>query len=222
MLNVKRQIIFDMDGVIFDTERLVLNCGIFLAEKYGIPKIEETFHQTIGTSSQSTKEILYETYGKDFPLETFWEEWQQQYKERVRKFGVPMKEGVRELLSFLKINGYRIGLASSSRYETVEKNLMAAKLHDFFETIVGGDMVEKSKPEPDIYLCACQKMEIDPKETFAIEDSWNGVRSAAGAGLRVLHVPDLLKPDEEMERLSYAIFEDLIDVRHYLAKQIQM
>lgn len=99
---------------------------------------------------------------------------------------------------------------------------MAAKLHDFFETIVGGDMVEKSKPEPDIYLCACQKMEIDPKETFAIEDSWNGVRSAAGAGLRVLHVPDLLEPDEEMERLSYAIFEDLIDVRHYLAKQIQM
>lgn len=217
--SMKKQIIFDMDGVIFDTENLILNCWRFLAEKYDIPQIEDTFRRAIGVSSEGTKKIVREVYGEDFPCEMFWKEWKQLFDQKIEKQGLPVKQGARELLSFLKINGFRVGLASSTRYESVVDELTQAGLIDFFEILVGGDMVERGKPEPDIYLCACEKMGIDPKETFAIEDSWNGVRSAAGAGLRVLHVPDLLEPNEEMERLSYAIFDDLIDVRNYLAKQ---
>lgn len=216
---MKKQIIFDMDGVIFDTENLILNCWCFLAERYDIPQIEDTFRRAIGVSSEGTKKIVREVYGEDFPCEMFWKEWKQLFDQKIEKQGMPVKQGARELLSFLKINGFRVGLASSTRYESVVDELTQAGLIDFFEILVGGDMVERGKPEPDIYLCACEKMGIDPKETFAIEDSWNGVRSAAGAGLRVLHVPDLLEPNEEMERLSYAIFDDLIDVRNYLAKQ---
>lgn len=217
--SMKKQIIFDMDGVIFDTENLILNCWCFLAERYDIPQIEDTFRRAIGVSSEGTKKIVREVYGEDFPCEMFWKEWKQLFDQKIEKQGMPVKQGARELLSFLKINGFRVGLASSTRYESVVDELTQAGLIDFFEILVGGDMVERGKPEPDIYLCACEKMGIDPKETFAIEDSWNGVRSAAGAGLRVLHVPDLLEPNEEMERLSYAIFDDLIDVRNYLAKQ---
>lgn len=216
---MKKQIIFDMDGVIFDTENLVLSCWCFLAEKYDIPGIEDTFRRVIGVSAEGTKKIVREVYGDDFPCEMFWKEWKQLFNQKIEKQGMPVKRGARELLSFLKINGYRVGLASSTRHEDVVDELTQAGLIDFFEVLVGGDMVERGKPEPDIYLCACEKMEIAPKETFAIEDSWNGVRSAAGAGLRVLHVPDLLEPNEEMERLSYASFDDLIDLRNYLARQ---
>lgn len=216
---MKKQIIFDMDGVIFDTENLVLSCWCFLAKKYDIPGIEDTFRRVIGVSAEGTKKIVREVYGDDFPCEMFWKEWKQLFNQKIEKQGMPVKRGARELLSFLKINGYRVGLASSTRHETVVDELTQAGLIDFFEVLVGGDMVERGKPEPDIYLCACEQMEIAPKETFAIEDSWNGVRSAAGAGLRVLHVPDLLELNEEMERLSYAVFDDLIDLRNYLAKQ---
>lgn len=217
---MNKQIVFDMDGVIFDTENLILGCWRFVAEKYNVPHIEETFRRVIGTSSEETKDILYEVYGENFPLQTFWREWRQQYEYRIAESGLPVKPGVRELLSFLKINGYRIGLASSSRYETVKENLTTAGLLDFFEVIVSGDMVKKSKPEPDIYLCACEKMKIVPEDTFAIEDSYNGVISATRAGLNAILVPDLIEPDEEMERLSFAVFEDLIDVRNYLAEHV--
>lgn len=215
---VNKQIVFDMDGVIFDTENLVLGCWRFVAEKYNIPHIEETYLRSIGTTSEETKDILYEVYGEDFFLPTFWQEWKQQYANRVAQSGLPVKRGVRELLGFLKINGYRIGLASSSRYEAVRANLTTAGILDFFEVIVGGDMVKRSKPEPDIYQCACEKMKIVPQETLAIEDSYNGIRSASRAGLSVILVPDLIPPNEEMEELAYAVFEDLIDVRNYLAE----
>ena len=108
-----------------------------------------------------------------------------------------------------------------NKFEIINENIINLdKIYErnFFDVIVGGDMVEKSKPEPDIYLDVCEKMKINPKDTYAIEDSHNGVRSAAAAGLKVLHVPDMLKPTEEMEQLSYMIFPDLIEVREYLAK----
>ena len=217
---MKKQIIFDMDGVIFDTEKLVLSCWSIIAEKYGIPHIEETFRRVIGVSSEGTNQIVREVYGEEFDYESFRKECRGLFARKIAQTGMPMKPGARELLSFLKINGYRIGLASSTSYDTVVNELTQAGLVGFFEVIIGGDMVERSKPEPDIYLRACEAMNLIPKETFAVEDSWNGVRSAATAGLRVLHVPDLLEPGEEMEKLSFGIFEDLIDVRNYLAKEM--
>lgn len=216
---MKKQIIFDMDGVIFDTESMALGCWCFVAEKYNIPNIEETFRRAIGTNTEETKRILFETYGDKFPYDLFREEYRTLYYERVRRKGIPVKSGVRELLSFLKINGYRVGLASSTRREVVIQELTQAGLIDFFDTIVGGDMVKRSKPAPDIYQLACEEMHIEPSETFAVEDSPHGVSSAVEAGLKVLHVPDLLEPDEKMEKMASGIFEDLIDVRNYLARQ---
>lgn len=213
---VKRQIIFDMDGVILDTENMVLGLWRYVAEKYSIPHIEETFRKVIGTNHEETKRILFAAYGSDFPYNLFLKEYRKLFYERVRTKGIPVKPGARELLCFLKINGYQVGLASSTRREVVADELTQTGLIDFFETIVGGDMVSRSKPEPDIYLLACEQMHVEPSETFAVEDSWHGVCSAAEAGLKVLHVPDLLEPDERMERLAFGIFEDLIDVRNYL------
>ena len=190
---MKKQIIFDMDGVLFDTENLVFSCWKFAAGKFMLTGIEDVFYQVIGVSSEGTKKVFSKTYGDKLDYAQFREETHRMFDEKIEKNGVPLKTGARELLQFLKINGWRVGLASSTRVQRVEEMLKATNLYDFFEVIVGGDMIEKSKPEPDIYLNVCEKMKINPKDTYAIEDSHNGVRSAAAAGLRVLHVPDMLK-----------------------------
>lgn len=215
---MNKTIIFDMDGVILDTERLILSCWQIEAVKYDIPDIEGTFRKCIGTDTDTTRQILFDTYGDDFPYDKFRAEYRDLFYKKVDWYGIPVKSGARELLSFLKVNGYRTGVASSTRREVVEQELTDAGLIRFFEVIVGGDMIEKGKPAPDIYQKACGLLGVKPEETYAIEDSKNGILSAKTAGLKVLHVPDLLEPDEEMTALADEIFDDLIQVRNFLAK----
>ena len=116
----------------------------------------------------------------------------------------------------MKNAGIPIGLASSTRLAAVEKELKDAGLYDYFQVVVGGDLLKKSKPEPDIYLMACEKMGVDPKDAFAIEDSYNGIRSAYRAGMHPLMVPDLLPPTEEMREMSDMIAGDLLELQSML------
>ena len=129
-----------------------------------------------------------------------------------------MKTGVREILNFLQEAGYKIGLASSTKYESVIHHLETTGIREYFSVIVTGNMVEHSKPQPDIYLLACEKLGVKPDEAYAIEDSPNGIRAAHRAGMKPIMVPDMIKPDEEMKELSYQIFENLIEVKDFLAK----
>ncbi len=210
---MEKVIVFDMDGVIFDTENQILGIWIYLAGKYGIEGIETAFYQCIGTNREKTKKIMLEHYGENFPYEKFRQESSMLFKERTAAEGIPVKAGVRELLSFLKINGYRLGLASSTRYAVVKEELEGAGLFDFFEIVVGGDMVRRSKPAPDIYQKACEELAVEPERAYAVEDSKNGVRSAVEAGLRVFLIPDLIAPDDEMKKMAYQIYPDLIELR---------
>ncbi|MCH5252346.1 MAG: HAD family phosphatase [Lachnospiraceae bacterium] len=210
---MEKVVIFDMDGVIFDTENQILNIWCYLAGKYGIEGIENVFYRSIGTDREETRKIVLDSYGPDFPYDKFRQESSRLFRERADREGIPVKAGVRELLPFLKINGYRMGLASSTRYVVVREELEGAGLFDFFETVIGGDMVERSKPAPDIYLKACEEMGVKPESAYAIEDSKNGVRSAASAGLKVFLIPDLIEPDEEMRELAYEVYPDLIELR---------
>ena len=126
-----------------------------------------------------------------------------------------MKLGVNKILAYLKQSGTPIGLASSSKYSSIISHLKEANIIDYFDVIVAGDMIEHSKPKPDIYILACNKLGVDPKDTYAIEDSPNGIRSAHAAGMRPIMVPDLVKPDAEMEELSYLICKDLMEVMQF-------
>ena len=123
------------------------------------------------------------------------------------------------LLDWLKENGYQIGLASSTRGESVFSHLKQAGIGGFFETVVTGDMVEHSKPRPDIYLRACRELGAAPGETYAIEDSPNGIRSAHAAGMRPIMVPDMIPADEEMRALSFLIRKNLMEVLEYLRQE---
>lgn len=211
-------VVFDMDGVIFDSERATMDCWMELAEKYGIDNMEEAFLACTGTTMVRTREIMLERYGDDFPYDTYAKEASAMYHSRHDGGRLPVKKGVKELLTYLKQKGKGVALASSTRRQTVCNQLRDAQLIEYFDKIVSGDMVERSKPAPDIFLKACEELGVLPEHTVGIEDSYNGIRAAHAAKLRAIMVPDLLEANEEMEQLAEVILSDLCEVRDYLAK----
>jgi len=141
------------------------------------------------------------------------------HRERYAGDNMPIKAGVREILTFLKTRGVPVGIASSTQKSKVEDRIRTAGLSEYFVGAIGGDAVKISKPNPEIYLLACETFGFDPKNTFAIEDSFNGIRAASAAGMRPIMVPDIVSPDAEMERLSETICADLFEVMEYLQRQ---
>ena len=211
-------VVFDMDGVIFDSERATMDCWIELAEKYSIPDIKTPYYKCIGVNAAMTRKIIFDTYGEDFPYDRYAAEASRMYHDKYDGGRLPVKKGAREILEFLKKNNKKIALASSSRKETVINQLRDAGLLDFFDEIVTGDMVEKSKPEPDIFLKACEKLGVLPQRAYAIEDSFNGIRAAYSGKLKPIMVPDILPADDEMRQKAEAVLDSLIDVADYLDK----
>ena len=209
-------VVFDMDGVIFDSERATMNCWIELADKYDIKNIEKPYLACTGTTDIRTREIMIEAYGDDFPYDEYAKEASKMYHDRYDGGRLPVKKGVKEILEFLKQNSKKIALASSTKRQTVINQLRDAGILDYFDEIVTGDMVSKSKPDPEIFLLACDKLNVSCKRAYAIEDSYNGVRSAYRGGLRPIMVPDLLSADDEMISISETVKDDLIDVVRYL------
>ena len=214
-----RAVVFDMDGILFDTERLCRDSWVAVAEKKGLPGMEEVFAQCIGLNANDSKRIVMRAYGEDFDYQAFREEAYVWYWDYVEKNGLPVMPGAERLLGWLKERGWIVGLASSTRRSSVLRNLELSGFSDYFKTVITGDMVEHSKPMPDIYLIACQELGVRPEETYAIEDSPNGIRSAHAAGLKALMVPDMLKPDEEMRRLSFQIMENLDQVLEFFIEE---
>lgn len=205
-------VIFDMDGVLFDTERLCQDSWLAVAEENGLPGMEEIFPKCIGLNANDSRRIVMEAYGEDFDYEGFRGQASVWFWDYIEKNGLPVKPGVKELLAWLWEKEWPVGLASSTRRSSVLNHLEQAGIKDYFKVIITGDMVEHSKPQPDIYLLACRELGVEPEQAYAIEDSPNGIRSAYAAGMCPLMVPDMIAPDEEMSKLSAEIFGDLKDV----------
>ena len=209
-------VVFDMDGVIFDSERAVMQCWKELAEKYQIPDIEQAVLSCTGTTMKRTREIMLETYGAEFPYDTYAKESSAIYHSRYDGGRLPMKLGVVELLTFLKEEGKKIALASSTRRQTVTNQLRDAGILDFFDQVICGDMVERSKPAPDIFLKACEELGVKPERAYAIEDSYNGIRAAHAGKLHPIMVPDLLPETAEMREKAEVVLSSLLEVISYL------
>ena len=209
-------VIFDMDGVIFDSERLVIECWKVVAEKYGIENIEEACFECLGINAALTKELMKKRYGDTFPYDVYKKEMSAIFHSRAAGGKLPQKKGIKELLTFLKENQIPTAVASSTRREVVMRELEEGGLLPYFDRVICGDMVERSKPEPDIFLKACESLSIDATEAYAIEDSYNGIRAAFRAGMKPIMVPDLAEPTEEMEKLACCILASLFEVMEYL------
>ena len=204
-------VVFDMDGILFDTERLCRDCWIALSKEFEIPNMEEVYALCIGVNVQTTRQIVYDNYGKDFPFEEYDRRASAMYNEYIAEHGVPVKEGVRETLEALAKAGAKIAVASSTRREKVLRLLASAGIDRYFTAVVGGDTVTHSKPDPEIFLTACEALSVAPEEAIAVEDSHNGIRAAHAAGMLAVMVPDLLPVTEEMQRLSAYVATDMND-----------
>ncbi len=210
-------VVFDMDGVIFDSERAVMQCWKEVASRHNIPDIEKAILACTGTTMVRTREIMLNLYGADFPYDEYARESSAIFHSRYDGGRLPMKPGVKELLTFLKERGKKIALASSTRQQVVTDELRDAGIIKYFDRIICGDMVSRSKPAPDIFLKACEELNVSPSDSYAIEDSYNGIRAAQAGGLHPIMVPDLLPADEEMQSLAEIILPNLTSVIEYLA-----
>lgn len=209
-------VVFDMDGVIFDTERLVIEFWKEVAKKHNIPNVEHTCIQCLGTNRVRTREIFLENYGADFPFDPYRAEVTELFNTHYKGVPLPTKPGVRELLSYLQEQDIKVGLASSTAQHLVRDEIGTAGLLPYFQTLVCGDMVEHSKPATDIFLKACEILNADPTKSIAIEDSFNGIRSAHCAGMTPIMVPDQVQPTDEIRALAFHVMPSLLDVLNWL------
>jgi len=208
----RRAFIFDMDGVIFDSERAVIDCWKIIAPQYGITDIETHCLAATGLNEEATRRIFKEQYGDELPYDEMRAKRRALFIERFDSGLVKVKEGARELLNFLKDNGYKVALASSTSEGTVKRELDKAGLLQYFDFVIGGNNVTHSKPDPEIFLKAMEGLGVKPGGSVVIEDSFNGVRAAHASGAFTIMVPDILEPTDEIRQLTDMIAETLLDV----------
>lgn len=223
MLPSYQAVIFDMDGVIFDSERLYLQCCKEAAEIFGADHIEQTVLACIGLTTEMTHAHFCSVYGEDFPLQAFWKEATGRFAAKAQGGLLPVKAGAAELLKMLRQQHIPTALASSTRTGMVLRELSAAGLQSCFDVIIGGDKVSRSKPEPDIFLLAASQLGFAAKDCIIIEDSLNGIRAASAAGGFVLMVPDLVTPGEEDIRLyTNQVLPSLTEVMHFFQTSVSL
>ena len=215
-MDLMKTIIFDMDGVIFDSERAVYNGWKEIADKYGFGDIDRAYFRCIGTNAARSKEIFLECFGEDFPYDKYKDEQSREYHRKYDGGKLPLKNGIKELMEALRAAGYKTAIASSTRTKVIEDQIRDAGLSQFFDVIVGGDTVERSKPFPDIFLIAAENLGAAPESTYVVEDSFNGIRAAHTGGFIPLMVPDMVPPDDEMRKKAQLIADDLFALKRYL------
>ncbi len=213
-------VIFDMDGVIFDSERLVIECWEVVAAKHNIPDIVDICMRVQGNNREETGKRFREKYGKDFPYETYKKEVTALFRERYGGGRLPLKPGVTEILKELKRNNIPLALASSTRSDIVKLEMSEANLLPYFDAVLGGDMAPRSKPEPDIFLAAAAALQAEPKCCYVLEDSHNGIRAAYRAGMHPIMVPDMQQPTEEIRGIAEAVVENLLAALEYLQERM--
>lgn len=217
MVRIKA-LIFDMDGLIFDSERVVQRTWNYAGEKLGYGRVGEHIYHTLGFNVKRREAYFKSVYGEDFRMDEFNAITRKTFYDIVDVEGLPVKTGARELLAYAKEKGLLLGVATSSRREYSVRNLTNAGLMKYFDGCIFGDMVTQAKPEPEIYLRACEIVGARPKESMALEDAPAGIRSAHAAGMYPIMVPDLVQPDEEVERLCYRKVDSLLEVIPILEK----
>ncbi len=205
-----------MDGVLFDSERIYNEAWCRVGKKMNLSDIQSCITYCVGRNGKDIRAYLLKKYGPSFPSEQFSAAIKQAFEEIVAAEGLPLKVGVREILSWLHGVGVKIGLATSTSKKSAERYLENAGLLHYFQAVVTGDMILNGKPDPEIYALACAALGVLPEACFAIEDSPNGIKSAHAAGLKVIMVPDLIEPTEEIEKLLFAKFDSLLEVKTYL------
>ena len=205
-------VIFDMDGLMIDSETLAIQGWKHAASILNIHIPDELFLNLIGLNNNLCKTVMLEALGPSFDFDTaiaLLHEYKDNY---IHKHGVPLKPGLHYILDKLEEAGIKKCVATGTFYNRAVNKLTQANIVHRFEVIIGGDQVPHSKPAPDIFLKAAEKCGIAPKDCMVLEDSGPGAEAAYRAGMRVIVVPDLVVPSDETRKRAYAICESLFEV----------
>jgi len=205
-------VVFDMDGVLIDSEILYQKAAIGAARALGFELSRELQLSTVGTSGDKIERIIRDAMGPNFPYEEYDHDLRHTLAAQMMAH-VPLKPGVREILSLLNEMEIPLAVATSSAQETAHHHLTRSDLATHFAAIVTRNDVENAKPHPEPYLLAAERLEVEPQNCLALEDSHNGVRSAHAAGMQTIMVPDLLPVTREISALCIAVMADLHAVR---------
>ncbi len=209
-------VIFDLDGLILDSENWWINSIKKTNEVYGynfpIKLAIESIGMRIDLMNKKWKKVM----GKDFDVDKFREYNDYFMKEEATNNGIKVKSGFYDLIAYLKSKNIKIAIASSSLSDRVDLSLKSAKIDkSIFDCIITGDMVENGKPSPDIYIKACDMLNVKREEALALEDSDNGILSATSVGLKVILIPDIKKNKKKIEKLAIKL-PSLNEVIDYL------
>ena len=211
-----KAVIFDMDGVLIDSEKLYNRFWRQASKEFGF---DMTFEHALSIRSMSAEYAipkLSDIFGAEFPYHEVKKRRIEIMEEYVNENGVEAKAGVHDILKYLKENGYKCAIATSSDMYRTKKYLTMAGIGLDFDAIICGPEVAHSKPSPDIYETAAKKLGLLTKECVAVEDSNNGILSAYNAGCRVVMVPDLSEPEEDMKRYLFGVAKNLNEVTYFL------
>lgn len=200
-------VLFDMDGVLIDTEKYLTRFWRQAAAEHGLTLTEEDACRFRSFSSKYAAPWFAETFGEEYDYWAIRERRKELMSEHLKLHGVEKKEGVDEVLHALRSAGVKTAVVTATEEKRARQYLEEIGILHLFDDVICADMVERGKPFPDIYLSACGKIHRKPEQCAAVEDSPNGVRSASAAGCHVIMVPDLTEPDEE----TWAVLEARAD-----------
>lgn len=201
--------VFDMDGLMFDSERLVYETWQMMMDELGFEYNLEIFKNTIGLRTDMAESYYNSLYGERFCYQPLKQRSREIFLKRVSEEGVPIKKGLVDLLEFLKSNNLKIAVATSTSAQTAHKIIRMAGVYDYFDAFVCGDDVRNGKPHPEVFLTAAERLSLPPTECVAFEDSINGIKSAHSAEMTTVMVPDYLQPTEEIIPMIDFLCDDL-------------
>ena len=210
-------LVFDMDGILLDTEPLYRAAFTEAAAALGFAVGEDFYSSLLGLSTRERGALVQAHFGGDFPLEPFLAHYYERKRAAVRR-GIPLKRGATELLHCLRERALPLALATSATENTTYANLRRCGLLELFDAVVTRDDVEHGKPHPEPFLKAARKLGVPPARCLGVEDSHHGIEALHGAGMMAVMVPDLLLPTEAIRRKCVTIAESLHELRELLLR----
>lgn len=213
-----KAVVFDMDGLIFDTEKLLVKYWVQAANEAGFPMERRHALNIRSLARKFAIPYLKGEFGESFDYAAIRGRRMELMAQHLGENAPETKAGLTELLEYLNQRGIPAAIATATDIQRAESYLKAAGVYDYFSKIICASMVESGKPCPDIYIYAAKQLGLSPEECLALEDSPNGVRSASSAGCVTVMVPDLTQPDEELSALIYAAADSLADIPAIIEK----
>jgi len=214
-------VVLDMDGLMLDTEPLYKAVWQQAAADLGYDLVDRVYLDLVGRPTDDCERELLSQFGDAFPIPEFRARWSELWRARVEADGISTKPGLLEFLSFLERQDLPVAVATSSDRDYTESSLRGVGLFGRFGVIVTGDQVANGKPEPDIYLEAARRLEVEPSECVAIEDSDAGILAASRAGMLALLVPDLKIPSGQAIAAAFRVLGSLTEACHVISTLIE-